>query len=83
MLLRTTLQYDDGTEEDVRVIGKINCNDYEYIVFLADQRKSPINYVYRISKEKNDKMTIEYIEDREEFEAVCKSIMRRVEKAGN
>lgn len=82
MVLRTTLQYNDGTDEDVRVLGKINCNNSEYIVFLADRRKDPINYVYRIIKSKKDKMTIEYVEDREEFEMVCKAIMRQVQKAG-
>lgn len=79
-MLRTTLEFKDGTEEDVRILGTVYYNEQQYVVLLSNTG-NPVNYIYRIKKEKKDTLTLEYIEDSDEFKAVCNVVMRQVRRA--
>jgi len=82
MQRRTTLEMEDGTKEDVLILGSVFHDGIQYAVFLADKRKPKINYVYRVVMARKNKMKLEYIDDKEEFDEVCKAVMRQVQKAG-
>ena len=80
-MLRTTLEFKDGTEEDVRILGTVYYNEQQYVVFLSDtDTGNPVNYIYRIKKEKKETLTLEYVEDPDEFKAVCNVVMRQVQQ---
>ncbi|MDD6101729.1 MAG: DUF1292 domain-containing protein [Clostridiales bacterium] len=69
-----TLYLDDGSELVCDVISVFNCNERDYIALLpADADEDADVYLYRFIMEDDDfdNITLENIEDDEEFEEVC------------